>query len=116
LLELINDSEVKMSEKKKKRSPYTYLAFISQVAFVVLVPVIGCFFLGRLLDVWLNTGPVFLFIFIVIGAAAGFRNLYMMPLRWAKVKNEKEVHDSENFSGQELEEDNKDEQSNDNEQ
>lgn len=47
--------------------------------------VIGCIVIGALigylLDRWLNTTPVFLMIFIVLGVMAAFRNAYVIAMR-----------------------------------
>lgn len=37
--------------------------------------------IGYWIDVWLKTGPVFLVIFIILGAAAGFLNVYRSAKR-----------------------------------
>lgn len=35
-------------------------------------------FIGLKLDKWFGTGPWFFFIFLLIGIAAGFRNIYVI--------------------------------------
>lgn len=44
--------------------------------------IIGCIIIGLLigyfLDKWLNTTPLFLIIFLILGIAAAFRNAYLL--------------------------------------
>ena len=44
--------------------------------------------IGYYLDKWLNTEPWFLIIFIMFGAAAGFRRLYQVAKRLQKEESE----------------------------
>ncbi len=65
----------KFDKDEKKRS-ITGLALITQLGISFAVTIGGCLFLGKLLDDWLNTSPWFLLIFVVLGVAAAFRNLF----------------------------------------
>jgi ATP synthase protein I len=44
--------------------------------------------IGYYLDKWMNTAPWFLIIFIVLGAAAGFRSLYRALKRLEREEKE----------------------------
>ncbi len=62
-----------------------------EMGFAVLIGL----FIGQYLDRWLGTDPWFLLLFLLFGAAAGFRSLYRL-LREA-------VSDSRESSGKEEE-------------
>lgn len=51
---------------------------------VVLAIAIGVWF-GLTLDRWLGTAPWFFWIFLIIGIAAGFKNVYIITRR--EIKN-----------------------------
>lgn len=51
---------------------------------VVLAIAIGVWF-GLTLDSWLGTAPWFFWIFLIIGIAAGFKNVYIITRR--EIKN-----------------------------
>ena len=51
---------------------------------VVLAIAIGVWF-GLMLDRWLGTAPWFFWIFLMIGIAAGFKNVYIITRR--EIKN-----------------------------
>lgn len=66
---------------------YENLAYLSQIGFMMAVPIIGCLLLGIFIDSKMNTGYLFLFIFTVMGVVASFRNLYVFSI---KKSNEQE--------------------------
>ena len=54
------------------------LAMLTQMGITMIVPIGLGLFLGAFLDRKLNTAPIFLIVFILLGIAAGFRNIYHM--------------------------------------
>jgi len=60
---------------------YENLAYLSQIGFMMAVPIIGCLLFGIFLDGKLNTGYLFLFIFTIMGVIASFRNLYVFVMK-----------------------------------
>ena len=60
------------------------LAMINQIAITMMVPIVGCIFLGIFLDRKLSTSPLFLIILMFVGIAVAFRNLYMITKSFAK--------------------------------
>lgn len=52
---------------------------ISMVLAIVIAIAIGYY-----LDKWLQTGPVFFLIFMILGIVAGFRNIYVIMKRTEK--------------------------------
>lgn len=54
------------------------LSLVTQLAVSMLVPILLCLFIGIVLDRWLNTSPLFIIIFILLGVGGGFRSVYML--------------------------------------
>lgn len=63
------------------------VASLSSIGIAMVIALFGCFFVGRWLDRQLGTEPYLTFFFLLIGIAAGFRNMYTLIMRY--VKNEK---------------------------
>lgn len=63
--------------KGSKRSNIRILAYISQFAINMLVPIFLCSALGYYIDKRLGTSWIFILMFF-LGAAAGARNIYIL--------------------------------------
>lgn len=63
---------------------YENLAYLSQIGFMMSVPIIGSLLFGIFLDNKLNTGYLFMVIFIILGVSASFRNLYILTMKKSK--------------------------------
>jgi len=64
-----------------KRELFQSLAMVSSMGIsVVLAIAIGVWF-GLTLDRWFGTKPWFFYIFLFIGIAAGFKNVYLIAGR-----------------------------------
>lgn len=73
--------------EEEKKSLIKTLGLVSSMGIsMALAIAIGVFF-GLKLDQWLGTRPWFFFIFLLIGIAAGFRNVYIIASREIR-KNE----------------------------
>ena len=63
-----------------KRNTYfqiaNMLSLINQLAFIMLIPILGLSFLGRFIDNKLNTSPTFFLIFLLLGVGGGFMGVY----------------------------------------
>jgi ATP synthase protein I len=70
-------------EEEKKRLIKT-LAVVSSMGISVALAIVIGVFIGLKLDEWLGTHPWFFFIFLFIGIAAGFRNIYIIAGREIK--------------------------------
>lgn len=64
--------------KKDKNSVAKALALYTQMGVTMAACIIVSFFIGRLLDGWLGTSPIFLLIFMLIGLIASIRSMYIM--------------------------------------
>jgi F0F1-type ATP synthase assembly protein I len=64
-----------------KKELFRNLAMVSSMGIsVVMAIAIGVWF-GLALDRWLGTKPWFFYIFLLIGIAAGFKNIYVIAGR-----------------------------------
>lgn len=54
---------------------------LTQVAINMIVPIAMCLFIGKWLDEKFDTNLTFLFIFLVLGVASSFRNLYIFVIK-----------------------------------
>ncbi|WKY47940.1 AtpZ/AtpI family protein [Eubacteriaceae bacterium ES3] len=66
---------------QKKNNPYKYIAFISQIGISVIAPIAMMMFFGKLIQYFFGTGSWIVIVFTILGVLAGFRNLYVIPMR-----------------------------------
>lgn len=64
-----------------KKSLLKTLGLVSSMGISVAVAIAIGVIIGLQLDTWLGTKPWFFFIFLFIGIAAGFRNIYIIAGR-----------------------------------
>lgn len=94
-----------MRDKKMLKSITKALSLVTQLGISMVVPIVICLFIGVFLDRSLNTSPLFLLVFILLGIGAGFRSVYMLTKNFYdskdtyfdvnKYKNKKEVGSGE---------------------
>lgn len=65
----------------RKTSVFENLALISQIGISMIVPIMISLYIGNWLDHKLGTGPIFLFIFIIMGVASAFMSVYKLTQR-----------------------------------
>jgi ATP synthase protein I len=63
---------------KEAKKTAIQLAYASSVGIAMALAIFGGLFLGIWLDGKLGTKPVFTLLLLLIGIAAGFRNLYLL--------------------------------------
>jgi ATP synthase protein I len=63
---------------KETRKYAIQMAYASSIGIAMIVAIFGCLLLGVYLDNKFDSGHVFKVIFLFIGIAAGFRNLYTL--------------------------------------
>ena len=78
---------------KYKKTVWRSLAMVTQFGLSMLVPIFLCSFLGIFLGNWLSL-PVLMVPFFLLGAAAGFRHVYIMA---KSVFNNHEEDDHDQF-------------------
>jgi F0F1-type ATP synthase assembly protein I len=60
------------------------LAYLTQVAFIMLTPIIGGVFIGNWLDEKLNTSPWILLVAIILGVGTAFMSLFKFVMTVTK--------------------------------
>ena len=75
-------------DKETKRT-VIQMASVSSIGIALVLAIFGCFYLGRWLDQELGTAPYLTLLFLLIGIAAGFRNIYVLTKRY--LKNDKPI-------------------------
>ena len=70
-------------DKETKRT-VIQMASVSSIGIALVLAIFGSFFLGRWLDRQLGTEPYLTLLFLLIGIAAGFRNMYVLLKRYIK--------------------------------
>lgn len=63
---------------KEIRKSAIQMAYASSIGIAMVLAIFGCLLLGVYLDRKYDSGNVFTFLFLLIGIAAGFRNLYVL--------------------------------------
>ena len=74
---------------KETKQTAIQMARVSSIGIAMVIAIFGCFYLGRWLDQQLETEPYLTLLFLLIGIAAGFRNMYLLVKRY--VKDEKPI-------------------------
>ncbi|MBA4423089.1 MAG: F0F1 ATP synthase subunit [Syntrophus sp. (in: bacteria)] len=60
------------------------MARVSSIGIAMVIAIFGCLYLGIWLDRQLETEPYLTLLFLLIGIAAGFRNMYVLVKRYVK--------------------------------
>ena len=69
---------------KETKQTAIQMARVSSIGIAMVIAIFGCFYLGRWLDQQLETEPYLTLLFLLIGIAAGFRNMYFLVKRYVK--------------------------------
>lgn len=67
---------------KDIRNSVMQLAVASSVGIAMVIAIFGCLYVGLYLDRKFGTGNTFTVLFLFLGVAAGFRNLYVLIKRY----------------------------------
>ncbi|MFP4158645.1 MAG: AtpZ/AtpI family protein [Desulfobacterales bacterium] len=70
--------------KNETRQIFRDLGYYSHLGFSIALAVFIGLFIGLGIDKLLDTGPVFMFIFLLFGIIAGFNNIYKAVKRSKK--------------------------------
>ncbi|MBU5676591.1 AtpZ/AtpI family protein [Alkaliphilus sp. MSJ-5] len=73
----------------RKTSALENLVLISQIGISMMVPIGIGLYIGKWLDDRLETGPIFLFIFIIIGVVSAFMSLFKITQSSSESKKRK---------------------------
>ncbi|MCK8059867.1 MULTISPECIES: AtpZ/AtpI family protein [unclassified Fusibacter] len=69
---------------KKDFRMYENLALLSQVGFIMIVPIAGGLFVGKWLDGLFGTSPLFLLALIILGTLSAFVSLFKFTMAASK--------------------------------
>jgi F0F1-type ATP synthase assembly protein I len=75
-----------MSKKNTYFEVAKMLSLISQIGFMMVIPIFGCMFIGKFIDAKLNTAPIFMLIFLVLGIGGAFMGVYKTLVVYTKRK------------------------------
>ncbi|MEA1974082.1 MAG: AtpZ/AtpI family protein [Bacillota bacterium] len=75
---------------KLKFKDYENLALITQISFIMIIPIFGGLLLGKWLDEKLQTGNIFLLVMVILGVIIAFLNLFKYTMKGIKNKNDDE--------------------------
>lgn len=67
--------------KLDRRSVSRAYALLTTLALNIVIIIFGMFFLGNFLDKQFGTSPIFLFVCLMLGIGASFRNLYVLSMK-----------------------------------
>ena len=56
------------------------------LSIMMLVSIFGCFFIGKFIDEKLNTEPIFMLIFLVLGIGGAFMSVYKTVIGYTRRK------------------------------
>ena len=62
------------------------LSLLSQLSIMMLVSIFGCFFIGKFIDTKLNTRPIFMLIFLILGIGGAFMSVYKTVIGFTQRK------------------------------
>ncbi len=87
--------------KLDRKSVSRAYALLTTLALNIIIIIFGMFFLGNFLDNKFGTTPLFLFICLLLGIGASFRNLYVLsmkslPTQKKMYEYKEEIGDKEN--------------------
>lgn len=51
-------------------------SLLTQIGIMFIICIFGCFFIGRKIDVWLGSKPIFSLVFLLLGIGGGFSGAY----------------------------------------
>lgn len=75
-----------MSKTKKYMEVMNMLSLVNQLGWMIIIPILGCTFLGKHLDSKIGTSPWLLLIFLLIGIGGAFSGVYKTLIVYTKRK------------------------------
>lgn len=75
-----------MSKQKMYMEIANMLSLVSQLGLMMLIPILGCTFIGKFIDSKFNTQPIFTLIFLILGVGGAFMGVYKTLIVYTKRK------------------------------
>ena len=70
-----------MSESPKVVKAMKWMTLMSQDGITMVANIMVGLFIGKYLDQWLHTSPLFLLLFIFIGFFSGIKSVYLLIIK-----------------------------------
>lgn len=70
-----------MSETQKVVKAMKWMTLLSQIGITMVANIFVALFIGKYLDQWLNTAPLFLLLFMFIGVFSGIKSVYLLIIK-----------------------------------
>ena len=70
-----------MSGSPKVAKAMKWMTLMSQVGITMVANIMVGLFIGKYLDQWLHTSPLFLLLFIFIGFFSGIKSVYLLIIK-----------------------------------
>ncbi|CUM76262.1 MULTISPECIES: AtpZ/AtpI family protein [Turicibacter] len=70
-----------MSGSPKVVKAMKWMTLMSQVGITMVANIMVGLFIGKYLDQWLHTSPLFLLLFIFIGFFSGIKSVYLLIIK-----------------------------------
>ena len=70
-----------MSGSPKVVKAMKWMTLMSQVGITMVANILVGLFIGKYLDQWLHTSPLFLLLFIFIGFFSGIKSVYLLIIK-----------------------------------
>ena len=70
-----------MSESPKVVKAMKWMTLMSQVGITMVANIMVGLFIGKYIDQWLHTSPLFLLLFIFIGFFSGIKSVYLLIIK-----------------------------------
>lgn len=68
------------------------LAYLTQIAFVMITPILLGVYIGNYIDEKLGTEPIIMLICVILGVGTAFMNLYKFAMSVTEKKEKKEEY------------------------
>lgn len=85
-----NKDKNKKNKTEKNFELMRVITLFNQVSITLITTMGLSLFLGYNIDRWLNTTPIFIMVFMIIGVIAAIRNMYVMLTKGMKPKSKEE--------------------------
>jgi len=81
----VTDKRRKEQERREKTKQLGPVILVTQLGLSMAGSILLCLLIGYYLDKWLNTKPVFIIIFILLGVVGGGYNAYRQIMETIKL-------------------------------
>ena len=73
-----------MSQPSKVVRAMKWMSLLSQVGITMIANIFVGLFIGKYLDNWLGTSPLFLLVLVFVGVFSGIKSVYLLIIKMDK--------------------------------